>query len=438
MGGLVHLPRMRPLSSRKSAILSVLDVGTSKALCLIARLDPVEPNAISRGRTHGCRILGIGHQRSRGMKAGQVVDMEETETAVRLAVDAAERMAGVQVDNVVVCSSGGRIGSQHFQAKVAVGDRSVSEADIHRVLEATCAHTSRDGRAVLHSLPTSFSVDDAQNIRDPKGMIGEELTAHLHMASCDAAATRNLGLAIERCHLTVEAFVASPYASALAALADDEAEIGATVIDFGGGTTSVAVFAGGALAHVDAVAVGGNHVTLDVARGLNVRLSSAERLKTLYGSAISSPSDERETIAIEQVGDEAGHPNHMPRAHLVRIIRPRVEEILELVRDRLRAQGRPVHPGSRVVLTGGACQLTGLPETARRILGGQVRVGRPVGVHGLPESGKSPSFAAAVGLLVYPQMAALEHFEPSRERTGVAVGGDGYLSRVGRWLKESF
>lgn len=437
MSGYVHLPRMRPLSSRKSAILSVLDVGTSKIVCLIARLDPVDPNVIAHGRTHGVRILGIGHQRSRGMKAGQVVDMEEIETAVRLAVDAAERMAGVQVDNVIVCAAGGRIGSQQFQAKVAVGDRAVGESDVHRVLEATCARTSRDGRAVLHSLPTSFSVDDAQNIRDPKGMIGDQLGAHLHVASCDAAAARNLGLAIERCHLTVEAFVASPYASALATLADDEAEIGATVIDFGGGTTSTAIFSGGVLVHMDAVAVGGNHVTLDVARGLNVRLSSAERLKTLYGSAISSPSDERETIAIEQVGDDGGHPNHMPRAHLVRIIRPRVEEIIELVRDRLRAQGRPLHAGSRIVLTGGACQLTGLPETVRRILGGQVRSGRPVGVHGLPDSGKSPSFAAAVGLLVYPQMAALEHFEPGRDRLNVAVG-DGYLSRVGRWLKESF
>jgi cell division protein FtsA len=437
MGGSVHLPRMRPLSSRKSATLSVLDVGTSKIMCLIARLDPIDPGAPARGRTHGCRILGIGHQRSRGMKAGQVVDMEEAETAVRLAVDAAERMAGVQVDNIIVCASGGRIGSQHFQAKVGVGDRAVGEADIHRVLEATCARTARDGRAVLHSLPTSFSVDGAQNIRDPKGMIGEELAAHLHVASCDAAAARNLGLAIERCHLNVEAFVASPYASALAVLADDEAEIGATVIDFGGGTTSSAVFSGGALVHMDAVAVGGNHVTLDVARGLNVRLNGAERLKTLYGSAISSPSDERETISIEQVGDEAGQPNHMPRSALVRIIRPRVEEIVELVRDRLKSQGRPVHAGSRIVLTGGACQLTGMPETVRRILGGQVRVGRPVGVQGLPESGKSPAFAAAVGLLVYPQVAGQEHFEPSRERVAAAVG-DGYFARVGRWLKDSF
>ncbi|MDE2361958.1 MAG: cell division protein FtsA [Hyphomicrobiales bacterium] len=428
---------MRPLSSRKSPILTVLDVGTSKIVCLIARLAPVDP-ASARGRMHGARILGIGHQRSRGMKAGQVVDMEEAETAIRLAVDAAERMAGVQVESVVVSAAGGRIGSQHFQARVAVGDRSVGEADVHRVLEATCTHTARDGRAVLHSLPTSFAVDDAQNIRDPKGMIGDQLGAHLHVASCDAAAIRNLGLAVERCHLTVEAFVASPYASALSVLGEDEAEIGATVVDLGGGSTSVAVFSGGALIHVDSVAVGGNHVTLDVARGLNVRLSGAERMKTLYGSAISSASDDRETIAIEHVGDEASEPIHMPRAQLVRIIRPRVEEILELVRDRLRKQGHPVHSGSRLVLTGGACQLTGLPESARRILGGQVRVGRPVGVQGLPESGKSPSFAAAVGLLVYPQFAALEHFEPSRERMALAVGGDGYLARVGRWLKESF
>ena len=289
-------PRLKPLSARKSAILSVLDVGTSKIACLIARLMPVEPSETLRGRTHRCRILGIGHQRSRGMKGGQVVDMEETEAAIRVAVDAAERMAGVQVESVIVNASGGRLSGQHYKAEIDVIGGAVRDADIHRVLEASCARTSRQGRAVLHSLPTAYSLDAANHIRDPRGMIGERLGADLHVASCDTAAARNLMLAIERCHLGIEAMVATPYAAGLSALVDDEADMGTIVVDMGGGTTSIALFSGGVLAHLDAFAVGGNHVTMDIARGLNARLADAERLKTLYGSAISSPSDDRETI----------------------------------------------------------------------------------------------------------------------------------------------
>ena len=437
MGTHLSMPRMKPLPARRGSILTVLDVGTSKIACLIARLDPIEatPSARPRG---GCRILGIGHQRARGMKAGQVVDMEEAEAAIRLAVDAAERMAGLQVERVVVTASGGRLISQQFAAQVSIGGKAVTDADVHRVLEASCARTAGPARAVLHSLPLAFSLDEARGIRDPKGMIGDTLAADLHVVSCEAAAARNLLLAIERCHLGIETYVAAPYAASLAALIEDEAEMGATVIDFGAGSTSMAVVAGGVLAHADAVAVGGNHITMDVARGLNIRLNSAERLKTLYGGVLPSSSDERETIAVEQVGDEMEQVAHLPRSHLVRIIRPRVEEILELVRDRLKAKGHPTHAGSRIIITGGASQLTGMPEAVRRMLGGQVRLGRPSPVQGLPESGRSPAFAAAVGLLMYPQVAGREHFEPRRERALQATGTDGYLSRVGRWLKDSF
>ena len=431
-------PRMRPLSARKSAILSVLDVGTSKVACLIARLMPAEASDTLRGRTHRCRILGIGHQRSRGIKAGAVIDMEEAENAIRLAVDAAERMAGVQVESVIVNLSGGRLGSQLYHAKVPIGGKAVLDQDIQRALQAAASRTKQQGRALLHSLPTGFALDSTRGIRDPKGMIGDDLGADLHVVSCDTAAARNLMLAIERCHLNIEAMVATPYAAGLSALVDDEAEMGAALIDIGGGTTSIGVFSGGHLTHVDAIAVGGNHVTMDIARGLTIRLSDAERLKTLYGSCISSPSDDRETISVAQVGEDGEHPIHVPKSHLVRIIRPRVEEILELVRDRLQTAGFGPQAGRRLVLTGGGAQLTGLPEAARRIISNQVRIGRPLGIQGLPESAKSPAFSAAVGLLVYPQVAGIEHFEPRRRVVMQATGTDGYMSRMGRWLRESF
>lgn len=438
MSGYSVAPRIKPLSARKSAILCVLDVGTSKVACLIARLVPIEASDVLRGRTHRCRILGIGHQRSRGMKGGAVVDMDEAEQAIRHAVDAAERMAGVQAESVIVNITGGRLTSHRYSASIPIGGVSVGEYEIHRVLEAAASRTAVEGRMVLHSLPTSFSVDDTSQISDPKDMIGEELSANMHVVSSDIAAARNLMLAVERCHLDVEAMVATPYAAGLAALVDDEADLGTTVIDLGGGTTSMAVFAGGRMVHIDAVAVGGNHVTMDIARGLTMRLADSERLKTYYGSCIPSPSDEREVIAVTHVGEDADHPTHMPKSQLVRIIKPRVEEILELVRDRLAAAGFAGQAGHGVVLTGGASQLTGLPELARRLMPGQIRLGRPLGVQGLPASADNPAFSAAVGMLVYPQVSGIEHFEPRVRGLMQMTGTDGYIGNVVNWLRKNF
>ncbi len=432
-------PRLRPLSARRSAFLSVLDVGTSKIVCLIARLDPIAASEMLRGRTHSCRILGIGHQRSLGIKAGAVVDLDEAEKAIRLAVDAAERMAGVQVESVIVTAAGCRLASQLYDAKVVIGGRAVTEGDVHRVLEACASHAAPRGRIVLHSVPTNFALGEIQNIRDPKGMVGEELKADLNVVSCDSAAIRNLMLAVERCHLSVEAMVAAPYAAGLSTLVDDEAELGTALVDIGCGTTSVGVFAGGHLAHVDAFAMGGNHITMDIARGLNIRLADAERLKTLYGSCLPSASDERESIGIMPVGEDSERPVYVPKSQLVRIIRPRVEEMLEFARDRLKQSGFSSLAGHGLILTGGASQLPGLAEEAKRIIGKQARIGRPLGIKGLPESAKSPSFSAAIGLLIYPQMAKIERFRLGRTSPPqAAVSTNGYVARVGHWLRTSF
>lgn len=431
-------PRMRPLSARKTAILCVLDVGTSKIVCLIARLIPTDPSESLRGRTHRCRILGIGHQRSRGIKAGAVVDMGEAEQAIRSAVDAAERMAGLQVERVIVNMSSGRLSSHLYTAHIRIGGKPVEDSDIERVLEAAASYTAQQGRVVLHSLPFGFSLDSTQGIQDPKGMVGHQLGVNMHVVSCDEPVVRNLMLAVERCHLDIEALVTTPYASGLSVLVDDEAQLGTVLIDCGAGTTSLGVFMEGYLSHIDSFAVGGHHVTLDIARGLNIRLQDAERLKTLYGACIDSPTDERETVSLQPVGEDLAQTSHIPKSHLVRIIKPRVEEILELARDRLKAKGYDIQAGRRVVLTGGACQLTGFSEIARRIISPQVRMGRPLGVQGLPDSAKNPAFSASVGLLIYPQVAGIEHFKVKKHRPLKKTGTDGYIERVGRWLKESF
>jgi cell division protein FtsA len=245
-------------------------------------------------------------------------------------------------------------------------------------------------------------------------------------------------LTVERSHLSVEAMVASPYVAGLASLADDEADLGAATIDMGAGTTTLAVFSGGRFVHADGFALGGTHVTLDVARGLNTRIADAERIKAIYGSVLTGGSDERDMITVPPVGDdEREPPQFVSRAALVRIIKPRVEEILEMVRDRLKASPFAAEPRGRVVLTGGACQLVGVADLASRILKRPVRIGRPLGIAGLPDAAKGPAFAVAAGLLVYPQAAHLEHFEPRRTRQ-LMTGTGGYMARVGQWLRESF
>jgi cell division protein FtsA len=195
---------LKPLSARKSAILSVLDVGTSKVVCVVAELRPADEVESLRSRTHVARILGIGHQRSVGLKGGVVVDLEAAESAIRQAVHAAERMAKVEIQSVIVNLTGGRLASEHFEAHVPVRG-AVGSGDVHRVLDAASSYDLRRGRTVLHALPTGFSLDAQNHIVDPAGMIGERLGADLHVVTSEAAAARNLMLAVERCHLGVEA-----------------------------------------------------------------------------------------------------------------------------------------------------------------------------------------------------------------------------------------
>jgi cell division protein FtsA len=269
-------------------------------------------------------------------------------------------------------------------------------------------------------------------------MIARRFGIDMHVASVDVFVVRNLMLAVERCHLAVEALVASPYVAGLSALADDEADLGAAVVDLGAGTTSIAVFAGGRFVHVDGFTLGGRHVTTDLAKGLNASLADAERIKTLYGTVLAGGADERDMITIPPVGqDERETPQFVPRSALIRIIKPRVEEILEMVRDRIAASPFAAEPSGHVILTGGASQMSGIGDLAARILNRQVRIGRPLGISGLPEEAKGPAFAAATGLLVYPQVAHREHFQQRRTRSA-RPGAGGYIARVGRWLRESF
>jgi cell division protein FtsA len=431
-------PKMKPISPRRSALVAALDVGSSKVVCMIARLRPRAPQQVLTRRSHSIEIVGFGHTVARGMKAGSVVNLGQAEEAIRHAVDSAERMAGVEIESVVLSLSAGRTTSELFAAEIEIVGSTIADSDIARVLAAGSRHSLRDGRAILHSLPVGYSIDGVEGIRDPRGMLASRFGVDMHVATTDIAAARNLMLAVERCHLDVEAMVASPYVAGLSVLADDEADLGSAVVDMGAGTTTMAAFLGGRLVHVEGFALGGHHVTMDIARGLNARVSDAERIKTLYGTVLSGGSDERDMITVPPLSDdEREQAQLVSRATLVNIIKPRVEEILEMVRDRLASSPLAADRRSHVILTGGASQLTGLPDLASRILGRQVRVGRPLGIAGAPDAAKGAAFAVAAGLLVYPQAAHLEHFESRRKRQ-LMTGTGGYFSRVGLWLRESF
>ena len=431
-------PKMKPISLRKSALIAALDIGSSKVACLIARLRPQGPQQVLTRRTHTVEVVGYGHTESRGMKAGSVINLAQAEEAIRQAVESAERMASVEIESVVLSVSSGRLKGELFGADVEIVGAGVSEGDIARVLAAGGRHSQRDGRAVLHSMPVGYSIDGTEGIRDPRGMLGNKFGVDMHVATTDVAAARNLMLAVERCHLDVEAMVASPYVAGLSVLADDEGDLGAAVIDMGAGTTTIAVFAHGRFVHLDGFALGGQHVTMDLARGLNTRVADAERIKTLYGSVLAGASDDRDMITVPPINDdEREQTQFVSRAQLVAIVKPRVEEVLEMVRDRLATSSFATDRRGRVILTGGASQLTGLADLATRILNRPVRIGRPLGIAGLPDAAKGAAFAVAAGLLVYPQAVHLEHFEP-RGRRYPNTGTGGYFARVGRWLRESF
>jgi cell division protein FtsA len=245
-------------------------------------------------------------------------------------------------------------------------------------------------------------------------------------------------LVVERCHLNVEAMAASPYVAGLSVLTDDEADLGAAVIEMGAGTTTIATYSGGQFVHASGFALGGQHVTLDLARGLGTSIADAERIKTLYGTVLTGGSDARDVMSVPAAGDQdCDTPQVVSRATIANIVRQRVEETFEMVRDRLAESPFAAEPQGRIVLSGGASQLTGIPELAGQILGRPVRIGRPLGFGRLPNMAKTASFAVPAGLLVYPQFAHLEHVEPRHTRQ-LMTGTTGYFGKVGRWLREGF
>src|SRR6201992_2850992 len=250
-------PKTRPMPQKRTALVASLDIGTSKVACMIARLRPCPPNDALRGRSHAVELIGYSQIRSLGVKAGGVVDLAECEQAVRQAVAAAEDMAKVRVESVLLSVSAGRVQGQLVEAGADIKGGAVTSADMARVTSAGMHHATGEGRTVLHALPISYSLDGVKGIRDPKGMVARQFGGDMNVVTVDATVAKNLMLVVERCHLNVEAMAASPYVAGLSVLTDDEADIGAAVVEMGAGTTTIGVYSGGRFGHARGFALAG-------------------------------------------------------------------------------------------------------------------------------------------------------------------------------------
>ncbi len=410
----------------RGRLIGTLDIGTSKIVCLICDVSGSD-------REPEIRVVGLGHQRSRGMKGGVVSDPAALEAAVRSAVGTAERACGVTLEEVYVAITCGRLRSKIFTAHADVGPSGVSSDDIKRLVSGAQAFCERDGRALVHLNRHRYRLDGVDVGDAPRGMAASRLSADMHAVVADAGAVQNLVQVVERCHLKVAGCIAAPYASALSVTTADERRLGVTVVDLGGGTSSWAAFSGGDVSAIGVLPTGGHHLTFEIAQNLHASLAEAERIKTLYASMINARSDVGDRFSYERAGETEG-AHAMTRAQLSVIVRARMETVLLALRAKLDEAGASPGP---VVLTGGASQLVGLAEAAARGLGRPVRLGRPRLVAGLMVAGLTsvsdqPAFAAGIGLGLAVGAQSVDSLP------GVEATEPGYLGRFGRWIGSGF
>ena len=408
-------------------VVGLLDIGNSKTVCLIATVPR------SGRKPDRARVLGVGVQPTRGLKAGVVVALDEAEQAVRAAVAQAERAAGVRVEEVFVSVACGRLKSSTFTANTEIEGRVVGSADIERLMAAARTHVERDGRTLLHMNCISYRLDSAAGIGEPLGLAGRTLGADLHAVTADEAPLHNLLQAIERAYLSAAGLVPAPYASGLAATTEEERQLGVVAIDIGAGTTTLAAFARGHLLSTDVVPVGGNHATLDLAQTLSAPAYEAERIKKEYGTLARVVSDDHELVAYVLAGEDAAVRGETTKGEVRAIVRGRMLRLFGHIAGRIERSGVAPFVMQRMVLTGGGSQLAGLGEFAADFFARPVRIARIEPFDGMPAGFDSPAFSTSVGLI----HAALDPSAGTRENRGGLEAG-GYLQRVGQWLREGF
>jgi cell division protein FtsA len=417
-------------SRRTDDVIGLLDIGTSKTVCVIVAV-PQSRTAASL-RQIEVRVLGTGVSPSRGVKSGTVFELHEAEQSVREAVAQAERAAGTAVESVLLSVACGRLKSATFTAETDIEGRVVEPADIERLMAAAREHVERDGRALLHMNCVSYRLDGTAGIGHPLGLAGEILGADLHAVTADDAPLRNMAHVVERAYLTAAGLVPAPYASALAATTGGERQAGVLCLDIGAGTTSLATFAQGHLLACDVVPIGGNHATFDLAQNLSAPVYEAERIKMDHVTLARVASDDQEVIAYALADDEAGTEARTTKGHARAVVRERMLRLFGEVAGRLE-RSNTARYAKRIVLTGGASQQAGLGELAADLFARPVRLAQMQPIDGLPAGFASAAFSTPAGLIqVALDPSAGTHWEQG------GLEATGYLRRMGQWLRESF
>ncbi len=419
------------LSPTRHSIIGALDIGTSKITCFIAQA----PDDTS-GRL--MQIKGVGYHPSAGFKAGVVIDMGAAEKSIRTAVDKAERMADVKVENIYVGMSAAGLQSHTFNAEIPLNGLPVDDAILKAALQRAYDECLGDDVEPLHVIPVSYRIDGKIAVKDPRGMFGDMLQVTTHAMTTPAAPVRNLLACINKCHLKIESLVATPYASALACLMQDEMDLGVLAVDMGSATTSFTVFQESAPIHTGIIPVGGYQITRDISVGLDISLEDAERIKIVQGSALADSNTHEESFDVLPLGEKgASGAQSIDRSMLSRIIRARFEEIMEMLNIRLNNTKLSQFAGRKLVLTGGGARLNGAKEVAAHVLDKQVRIGTPTRFTGLPESASGPDFSAASGLVAYAYRENQFDLAPQRVGKLTALLRHDRLGRLGSWLKRN-
>lgn len=407
-----------------------LDIGTTKICAIVGEIS----DEGSSGSSPHINIIGIGTHPSTGLRKGVVINIESTVESIKRAVQEAEVMSGVQVNAVYAGIAGGHIKSFNSHGVVAVKDKEVTPGDVQRVLDAAKAVAIPMDREVLHIVPQEYIIDHQDGIKEPVGMSGVRLESKVHIVTGAVSSAQNIIKSCNKANLDVAEIVLEPIASAEAVLTHDERELGVVLVDIGGGTSDIAIFSQGALVHTGVLAIGGNHITNDIAVGLRTPQNEAEKIKIRYGCALSSLVLGEDTIEVPSVGGRK--PRTVPRKLLAQIIEPRVEEMFTLIQREIQKSGYQELLASGVVLTGGTTLLEGMAELAEYIFDMPVKRGNPTGVQGLRDILNSPKFATGVGLLKYGARKSFHRSKfPSRDRNNIY---EKVRASMRGWLRDLF
>src|SRR5215218_2046058 len=395
-----------------------LDIGTSKIVAIVAEVGP----------DGTMNVIGLGSQPSRGLKKGVVVNIEATMASIQRVLEEAELMADCHIREVYTGIAGSHIRCYTSHGMVAIKEKEVTQADIDRVVETAKAIPIPNDQQILHLLPQSFTIDGQEDVREPLGMSGVRLEVDVHIVTGAVSAVENVTKCIRRCGLDVRDVILQPLASATAVLSDDEKDLGVCLIDIGGGTTDLALYAGGAIRHTAVIPIAGDQVTNDIAMTLRTPTKEAEELKVRFGCALRQLADPNDVIEVPGVGERA--PRKLSRPMLAEVIEPRIEELYTLVQAELRRSGFEELLSSGIVLTGGSAMLQGMTELGEEVFHLPVRVGAPAYVGGLADVVRSPRYATAVGLL----LEGRDQYVRNEQSRAAHAGIGGVAERMKQWF----